>query len=304
MLSAQIATLEGNEPKARLYLEQMLKAESTEFMAMRSLTEKALRNHDYSEALINAEKALALKPQDEWLITTLAGLYTREGRTQNALQLLEQSARKRHLHSKEARAMVAYVQYENALTLISQKRLDFAVTVLENALSKLPGFVPAAALLAKTYAKQGDIKRAIKVIEAAWKLVPHPLLSQALIECYDANVERRRVVYAAEKLASMHSEQRESQYLLASLAMKRHDYTSAANYLRHLAHEKETVRICTMMADLETTNENSEQAAYWLKRVGAAIPDPGWACEDCHQPSNEWHLACPQCGSIARMAWK
>ena len=139
MLSAQAARLEGNESKARLYLEQMLKSGGTEFMALRGFIETAKRNRDDDAALGYAEKAIAIKPQDSWLITMLAGLYAKAGRVQEALRLLEQSARKRYISRRDSRRLGANVLYENARALMQQQRFDFAIAVLEDVLRRKTG---------------------------------------------------------------------------------------------------------------------------------------------------------------------
>jgi len=304
MLSAQIARAEGNESQARLYLEQMLKSEGTEFMAMRGLIENARRNHDDNTALKYAEKALAIKPQDSWLITVTIGLYTKEGRTQQALQLLESSARKRYISKDESRRLSAYVLCENARALIRQLRWDFAIAVLEDALRKLPDFVTASALLAEAYLKQHEIKRGLKVISNAWKLSPHPLLSDMLLTFYDEDGEQKNVLKFAEKLARTHPEHRESQMLLARFAMKRHDLGSALTYLQHLLNAHETVRACTLMAELENMRENTEQEAYWLKRAASVDAEPAWTCSDCQHKAELWNLACTNCSSVAALQFK
>ncbi|MFX6019413.1 hypothetical protein ABTF08_21285, partial [Acinetobacter baumannii] len=42
-----------------------------------------------------------------------------------------------------------------------------------------PDLVPAAAIVGRLAAADGDIKKASRVIEAAWKIAPHPDLAEA-----------------------------------------------------------------------------------------------------------------------------
>ncbi len=304
MLAAQVARLEGNESQARLYLEQMLKAEGTEFMALRGFIENARRSHDDDAALNYAEKALAIKPQDSWLIKTLVGLYARKGRSQDALRLLEVSARKRYISRQEFRELGAYALYENALTLKEQRRWDFAIAVLEDTLRRKPDFAPASSLLAEAYLKQNEGKRALKALTHAWKIAPHPLLTEALMRCIEASKEQKKTAAAIEKLAAHHPEHRESRFLLATLAIQQRDFDLARRLLRHLGQSEETVRVCAMLAEIETMTENREQAGEWLKRAGKAANDPAYSCEACEQVTATWHLTCTHCGSVASYHWK
>jgi HemY protein len=220
------------------------------------------------------------------------------------MRLIEESARKNFIGKLEAKRLSACVLYENALTLAEQKRWDFSIAVLEDVLRKQQDFTPASALLAKAYMKQGEIKRALKVIVNAWKIAPHPLLTESLLLCWSENKDRQKVVHGAEKLAIFMPEHRESQFLLAELSLKQNDLRSARAYLNHLLQGQETVRVCRLMGELENLNDDHEQAASWLKRAGSAVSEPHWTCSQCQHISDSWQMACNHCGSIASLAWK
>jgi HemY protein len=304
MLASQVARLEGNESQSRLYLEQMLKTESTEFMAMRGLVENARRNHDDDMALVHAEKALTLKPNDPWLTTTLVGLYTRKARAQEALRLLDLAARKRTITRRQQRSLTAFVLYEHAKPLVAQQRWDEAQPALHDALKCEPGFVPASALLAEAYSRQGKTTHALKVISRAWKAAPHPLLTHALLECLAPEETRKKVLRTAEKLARQQPDHRESHFLNAALALKGNKADTARGEIQHLLDARETARACAVMAEVEHAAGNGDASAHWLKRSHSALPDPGYACDTCHRPSPAWELTCPQCGSVGSMVWK
>ncbi len=304
MLASQVARLEGNESQSRLYLEQMLKSESTEFMAMRGLIENARRGQDDDTALTHAEKALQLKPQDPWLITTLVGLYARKQRTQDALRLLDIAVRKRAISRQEQRVLIAAALYEHARPLVEQKRWDIALPALHDVLKCKPDFVPASALLAESYIAQGEIPRALKVVSDAWKAAPHPLLTQAMLRCFEFEKMRRKVIRTVNKIARIHPENRESRFLTAAIALKSGETDVARSELTHLVEERETMRACTALAEAENATGNSTESAHWIKRSHAALSDPGYACETCRQPADAWQITCTHCGSVGSMVWK
>jgi HemY protein len=304
MLAAQVARQEGNESQARLYLEKMSKSKATGFLALRGLMENARRAGDDPSAVRYGEEALALKPQDPGLIKALAGLYAKQNRTQHALALLENAWRKRALDKDENRRLSAYALYENAQTLIRHKREDFAIAVLEDVLRKQSDFAPAGALLAATYTKKNETKRALKILQAAWKRMPHPTLSEALIACYEASTDREKVRSKIQKITQAHPDERESRFLSAMLALRERDLTTARSTLQQLAQGGKTVRVCTLMSELEHLNNDHEQAADWLKRASDAVPDPAWDCESCRYTNIQWHLTCPGCGNVGSMRWK
>jgi HemY protein len=304
MLASQVARLEGNESQSRLYLEQMLKAESTEFMALRGLIETARRSNDDETALHHAEKALALKPRDAWLTRTLVGLYAKKQRTQDALRLLGSARRRRTLSGKEHQSLSAMVLYEHAKPLIKAQRFELAIPSLKEALRLKADFVPASALLASAYAQEGDMAGALKVIGAAWKAAPHPLLTQAMLQCFETVKTRDKVTRRAEKLARMHPEHRESRFLIASFALKNGDTEIARNEIQVMLDGRETVRACGLMAQAQQALGNGAAASDWLKRSNSALPDPGYACDNCNQPADDWRLSCLHCGSVGSITWR
>lgn len=298
MLASQLARLEGNESQSRLYLENMLKAEGTEFMALRGLIENARRSHDDDAAIKHAEQALKIKKDDHWIATTLIGLYVNKHRSQDALKLIDSTTRNGAITRKEKKYFTAAVLVEHARPFIEQKRYEMALPALTEALRIKSDCVSASTLLAKIYIAEGDTARAIKCISKAWKIMPHPLLTQALAECAEPIKTRGKILRTAEKLARIHPENRESRFLLATIGLKLGNTDSARNEVNYLLHERETTRACALMAEIENTSGENVESSHWLKRSLFASPEPGYECTTCHQPSDDWHLTCPHCSAV------
>jgi predicted amidophosphoribosyltransferase len=55
---------------------------------------------------------------------------------------------------------------------------------------------------------------------------------------------------------------------------------------------------------VENASGHGDESAHWLKRSHAALSDPGYACDTCRQPVDDWQLTCPHCGSVGSMVWK
>jgi HemY protein len=303
MLAAQTARMEGDESKARLYLERLLATDGGEYMATRSLIENARRNNDPAAAVSYAEKALSLKPSDAWTATTLIALYSKLGRSQQALQLIALSARRRALTKAEARKFNAYVLFESASGLIADGRDDAAVPALVDSLYNLPGFVPSAALLGVTYFTFKEPKLALKAISAAWKKTPHVALTRALLKGWDTGTDsdQKAIIKAARKLAQMHLQHNESQYLLAEMAMRSLDRDAARGHIQHLLGTRPTLRGCTLMAELEQIAGNPGEAAVWLKRAASAPADAAYSCDNCNHPADHWQFLCPNCSGVATL---
>ncbi len=266
MLSAQVARLDGNESNARLYIEQMLKNEGTEFMALRSLIESAHRSNDYKTAISHAEKAIALKPKNAWLITTLAELYAKSSRVQDALRLLELSARRGYIKSDVFKYEYAQILFENAKALAEKNQPDSAISTLIAALKKQPDFTEVTLLLAKLLTANDETKQAIKILRAAWERTPSEELSKALMGCVDTAEKQKKFASLLRKIGKIYPENSESQLLMAELDIKLGEFNSARARLKHVIAVNETAYACKVMAELEDAVGDHEQAAYWLKR--------------------------------------
>jgi HemY protein len=217
MLSAQVARISGNEKDSRLYIEQMLQHDVTEFIALRSLIEKTKNSNDFTLAIHHAEKALAIKASDNWLIATLSELYAKSGRMQDALHLLESSLRKRYINRDFFRRESAYTLYENAKFLLEQQRGEPATYALEESLRRLPDFTAASVLLAETHIARNNLKAALKVITKAWREEPHAQLREALLKILKKYDNRQKFLSSAEKIAKIHPEHEESRLLVENL---------------------------------------------------------------------------------------
>lgn len=304
MLSSQVARLEGNEGQARLYFERMLGKEDTEFVALRGLIEAARRDGNPTLAIQHAEKALSLRANDPWLIATTAGLYTMQGRAQHALDLLERSYRRRAITRAQEHRLSAMALYENARALIRHQRVQPAEAALRDALKKQPDFIPAASCLAGLYLKRHKIRQSLGIIASAWKVAPHTELRALLLECYDADDDRKKVVATAEKLARSRPDHPESGLLLAALALRSGDPGAARRHAEYTIQHHETAYACQLMAAIETQGGQHETASAWLKRSQSAPADAAWHCSACGQIETVWEFICPHCSAVGTATWR
>ncbi len=217
MLAAQLARMEGNEGNAKLYIEKMLGHETTEFIALRNLIENAKNSNDIKTAIDYCKKALALKPNDNWLIATASELYARSGQTNEAYGLLESSYKKRYINRKFFHRETAYLLYENAKLLSERHHYDSAIAQLEQSLRKVPDFTPSHVLLADIYIEKDDIRKAIKIISNAWKIKPEKTLRESLVKALQKSDSKQKYISSVEKIATIHPDHEESRLLLKDI---------------------------------------------------------------------------------------
>jgi|GEM_PF-995151 len=217
MLEAQLARLEGNEDKVRGHIAQMLGNSSTEFIALKSMLEQAWKENNKVLALQYAEKAIVIRPEDNWLIARLATLYAEAGRMQDAHRILHIAYKKRYINKHFLRRENALMAFENAKYLFEKEKYAEAIPVLQQTLRFMPDFTPACVLMARLYQKQHDIKTALKVILAAWKIEPAKELRDMLLELLEKYENKQKYFSLANKISNTHPEHPESELLAEEL---------------------------------------------------------------------------------------
>jgi HemY protein len=173
---------------------------------------------------------------------------------------------------------------------------------------------------------------AAKVIERAWRTIPHPDLAQVYGAIHDRAPPLDRLK-RFERLAAQNPDARETHLAVAEAALdaqlwgqaRRHldralsapappfiarlpnpasfSVTPAPDENRSLAGP--TPRLCLMMARLEEAEHGiGPGSREWLDRAVTATPDPRYVCATCGGESLEWRSLCPHCGSFDALAWR
>ncbi|HEU5048312.1 MAG TPA: heme biosynthesis HemY N-terminal domain-containing protein [Rickettsiales bacterium] len=217
MLAAQLARMEGNDSKARLYTEKMLGNEVTEAMALRHLIENTRNADDHATALTYAEKALALNPKDTGMIATLCELYVKTGNPSRAKHLLEHSLQRRYIDKKFFRQESARILCEEAKQLMEQRRTDAAIIQLKESLSRQPELTEAAVLLAEILIARNESEKAFAILAKSWKYAPHASLRETLVRLGENEQNRKKFISSLQKIAKIHPEHEESELLLRDI---------------------------------------------------------------------------------------
>lgn len=304
MLAAQQSRIEGNEPQTLLYLEQLLDYKETAFLAARGLTDHARKHGDVTSAITYAEKANHLTPNNRWVMLALIDLYSRQGRWQEALLIVDKAYKRNTINANERKEFTALIHYAQGKKLLDEKKSEMAQRFLEQAHQKQPGFIPAAASLARVLLEQGKPDAASKVIRTTWKTQPHPELAEIYLNLMPAESPAKTLA-RAQKLASVHSDHSESQALVAQAAIAAKDWTTARNYLKLGLNKQKTARLSRLMAEVEQGQHQDKQAsAEWMLRAASADNDPTWVCSHCSDTHEEWHTHCPTCHTFHSVQWK
>jgi HemY protein len=167
-----------------------------------------------------------------------------------------------------------------------------------------PTLIPAAALAAEVLGKQGNRRKATKILTAAWAANPHPDLAAAFAGLEPGETPRQRRDRFAQ-LTKANPDHPESRLLAAELALADEDFPAARKALGDLAERDPTTRSLALMAAIERGQGAPEAVVRgWLTRALGASRGPQWTCSKCNHVHAAWTPVCENCGAFDTLNWR
>src|SRR6202030_1201170 len=164
-----------------------------------------------------------------------------------------------------------------------------------------PTLVPAAALAAKFDSEAHQVRRAMRIVEAAWLKQPHPDLAEAYAHVRLGDAARQRLV-RVETLASKTPGHIEGALAIARAAIDATEFARARTALEPFTASP-TQRTALLMAEIERTEHgDSGKARAWTLRAVRALPDPVWTADG--YVSDKWRPVSPVSGRIDAFVWQ
>ena len=179
---------------------------------------------------------------------------------------------------------------------------DVARQAAQEAHDLAPDLVPAAVVAGRLFARQGDIRRATRVLEAAWKANPHPEIADAYahVRAGDSASDRLK---RAETLFRMRPLADEGRHAVARAAIDARDFARAREILTPILMQRPTQKALILMAELEEAETGDRgRAREWLARAVRAPRDPAWTADGV--VLEEWAPVSPVSGKLDAVEWK
>ena len=148
----------------------------TRLLGLRGLYLEAERLGEREAARHYALKAAELAPQLQWASNVAVAEKASSGDFDGALRLID-GHKADKIEDKRRRAVLLTGK---AMSVIDRD-LSAAKAAAMEANRLAPELVPAAITLAKALFKNGDLRKGSGVLEAAWKIAPHPELAQSYV---------------------------------------------------------------------------------------------------------------------------
>ena len=303
LLAAQSAQLDGNEAEARRLYEAMLDRPETAFLGLRGLVSQAMRADDRATALAYAERADRLRPGTPWVLDALFALNVEEGRWSAAEAALEHRRKTGGIDAASAKRRRAVLLLERSRESASDGADAAALDAAKTAHALDPAFVPASVQYARLLAGAGRLAYAEAAIEAGWSRGPHPDLAAAYADL-DPGADDIARFRRLQKLARVSPDDPVAHRVLAEGAIEARLWGEARRHLAALG-DNPSSEVCRLWAALEQGEHGDVAAANrWLARAGEAPADPGWTCDACGTPAEDWTALCRRCGAFDRLAWR
>lgn len=301
LLEAQQAQLLGDRGTARRAFEALLEKPETKLLGLRGLYVEALRWDDGKGAANYAEIAHRAAPRLAWAGQALIEYRTRAHDWQGALEVIDQNRRHGILDKAAAKRLRAVVLTADGLER-EQTHPDVVRGTALEAHGLAPDLVPAATLAARLSVKANDLRKAARILEAAWKVAPHPELAAAYAQLRpgDGALDRLARIRDLVKVRANHPE---GALALARALVDAQDFAAARDQLKSFLTEGPTRRVCLLMSEIEEGEGGTPGAVRsWLTRAVVAPRDPAWVADGF--VTDHWAPVSPISGRLDAFEWK
>ncbi len=302
LLKAQAAQISGDRDAAERAFRSMADDPETRVLGLRGLYVEARRRDDEPAARAYATEAAQLAPSVTWANEAVLEAQCADGDWTAATETVERRASLGLLDKQSARRQRAVLLTASA-QLHEAGEPDTALAQAKKAVSLAPELVPAACIAGRLLARKGELRKAAKIVQTAWKAEPHPDLAKVYLGLRPGDSTQDRLA-RAETLARLSTWHPESRLAVAQAASETRDFAKAREVLAPLVADRPTVRTCTMMARIEEAEHGKDtgRAREWLSRAARAPRDPAWIADG--MTSERWVPVSPVSGRVDAFVWK
>ncbi|MGY6532800.1 heme biosynthesis HemY N-terminal domain-containing protein [Glycocaulis sp.] len=276
LLAARAAEAAGNLLAARGHYEALLEDPKTRLVAHRGLSVLAETQGETGNVITHAGKAFAEARNARWAFDSLFNAQVAAAQWDEALTTLNEGEKRRHIGPDIAARRRAVLLTVKARATIDSDG-EAASTLADKAASASPGFAPAAVLAGELLPGQRKHRRAADILEAAWKVRPHPAIARVFGELRKSDSAAKRAARLRE-LAETNPDDRESRLLLTDIALQQRNIEAARTAITPLLSSAPlTARVCALAARLSRLEGDEEAAGRYLARAAHAPGEADWS---------------------------
>ncbi|MEM8645071.1 MAG: heme biosynthesis HemY N-terminal domain-containing protein [Pseudomonadota bacterium] len=301
LLKAQAAQLRGDQSTVTHVFEAMAQAKDTEALGLRGLFTQARQDGDMEKARAMAATALERNSGLVWASKAMLAFQSASGEWAAVGTTLDNQRIAGILNKDEESRLQAVVQTARAIEL-EESQPDEALSLAERALRSAPDLVPAAVVAGRILSSRKSIRKASRLLEKTWKLVPHPDVAEvyAFLRSGDSPQDRQKRI---KTLTNKHGGGIEGAIALAVACIDAQDWKDARTALAPHSEDRPPVRVCELMAEIEQGEFGDKgRAREWLSRAVRAPRDPAWVADG--HISKIWLPVSPVTGELDAFEWQ
>jgi HemY protein len=301
LLTAQAAQIGGDAVAAREAFEALSASRDTRLLGLHGLFVEARRQNEHGAARHFAEEAMLISARIAWAGGALFDYQCQAHEWQGALATLATNADSGAIDRERAKRLRSVLLTARAMELEDGKP-DEARGLAYEAHKLAPDLVPATVTAARLLARNGEIRRATRVLESGWQAFPHPEIAEtyAMVRPGDAARDRLKRV---RRLVEFRPNNQEGAIAVARAAIDARDWPAARTALSPYLQSEATERVCILMSEVEEGESGDQgRARGWLRRAVVAKPDPVWTADG--KVFETWAPVSPVSGRLDAFDWR
>ena len=312
LLSAQAAHLSGDHQAADRYFTSLTRDKDTAFLGHVGLARLALEKDDPDAALAAARTALDIRPKSALAARQVMILEAERGNWAAALPALsvvmaagDADDETGMLLSRQKAALSYLEALDDGAGSDTSLRRRARIGKAQDALAVMPGFWPAALLLADLHEQAGSPKKAVKPLETAFRNMPHESLAMRLRILWGVNEgtaagRLMRLIPDDGALAA------EGRRVVAAVALENGLVGEARRLIDEIDPAMRDAAAWRLVARLAAEGEAPDGAAEndALREAGEAPRPRRWQCTSCQLVHEAWQPHCGGCAGFATLEWR
>ena len=312
LLSAQAAHLSGDHQAADRYFTSLTRDKDTAFLGHVGLARLALEKDDPDAALAAARTALDIRPKSALAARQVMILEAERGNWAAALPALsvvmaagDADDETGMLLSRQKAALSYLEALDDSAGSDTSLRRRARIGKAQDALAVMPGFWPAALLLADLHEQVGSPKKAVKPLETAFRNMPHESLAMRLRTLWGVNEgtaagRLMRLIPDDGALAA------EGRRVVAAVALENGLVGEARRLIDEIDPAMRDAAAWRLVARLAAEGEAPDGAAEndALREAGEAPRPRRWQCTSCQLVHEAWQPHCGGCAGFATLEWR
>lgn len=312
LLSAQAAHLSGDHQAADRYFTSLTRDKDTAFLGHVGLARLALEKDDPDAALAAARTALDIRPKSALAARQVMILEAERGNWAAALPALlvvmaagDADDETGMLLSRQKAALSYLEALDDSAGSDTSLRRRARIGKAQDALAVMPGFWPAALLLADLHEQAGSPKKAVKPLETAFRNMPHESLAMRLRSLWGVNEgtaagRLMRLIPDDGALAA------EGRRVVAAVALENGLVGEALRLIDEIDPAMRDAAAWRLVARLAAEGEAPDSAAEndALREAGEAPRPRRWQCTSCQLVHEAWQPHCGGCAGFATLEWR